>query len=323
VISAAGLLAIGLALLIAGGESMVRGAASLARQLGVSPLVIGLTVVAFGTSAPELAVNTTAAIRGNGSVAFGNIVGSNLANVALVLGLCALARPIAVQGIVVSREIPMMLLASAAALVMGFDVLRSQEPSHYDRAEGILLLMLFGVFLYYTIAETLRKRRTDPFVQQAEQHPAGERLRSLRTSAFLVIAGLTGLVLGGRLTVAGAVGIAEALGAPKALVGLTIVAIGTSLPELVASLMALRRGEGDLAIGNVVGSNIFNLLFVLGITATIGRVPVPPLGHTDLTVMLAFGAGLLAFAFGRNEITRPEGGVLLAAYLGYLGWRIA
>lgn len=242
VIADALILLLGIALLIGGGEAMVRGAAALARQLGVPPLVVGLTVVAFGTSAPELAVNVTAAVRGNGAVAFGNLVGSNLANVGLILAISALLRPIDVQSVVVTREIPMMLLASVVTVVMGLDVLRGEAASAYDRPEGLLLLLFFGVFLYYTIADTLRRRTTDPLVEQAREHPAGERLTSLVTSGALVVLGLVALTLGGRFTVAGAVEIATALGAPKGLIGLTVVAVGTSLPELSASLMAARRG---------------------------------------------------------------------------------
>ena len=317
------LLVFGLTLLVGGGEAMVRGAAALARQLGVPPLVIGLTVVSFGTSAPELAVNASAALRGDGAVAFGNIVGSNLANVGLILAVCALVRPLAVQSIVITREIPMMLLGCAAAAVMGFDALRGAESSVYDRSEGLVLLLLFAVFLYYTIGETFRRRADDPFVQQAEQYPAGERLRSIAISAGLVALGLLGLAIGGAVTVSAAVEIATVAGISKAVIGLTIVALGTSLPELTASIVAVRRGEADLAVGNVVGSNIFNLLFVLGVTASIAPVPVPGQGHADLVAMLVFGASLLLFAFGRNDVTRVEGSCLLVGYLGYLVWRMA
>lgn len=316
-------LGLGVVLLVAGGESLVRGAAALARQLGVSPLVVGLTVVAFGTSAPELAVNVTAALRGNGEVAFGNLIGSNLANVGLILAGSALVRRLSIHSVVVSRELPMMLLASAVALVMGFDALRLEATSRYDRTEGLLLLMLFGVFLYYNVAETFRKRSADPFVQQVREHPFGERLASLGSSFALVGLGLVGLALGGELAVTGAVGLAEGLGVSRELIGLTIVAVGTSLPELSASLLAARKGETDLAIGNVVGSNVFNLLFVLGVTATIRPVPVPARGHTDLLAMVAFALGLLLVALGRRAIGRVEGALLLAAYLGYVGWRVA
>lgn len=316
-------LALGFVLLVAGGEAMVRGAAALARRFGVPSLVIGLTVVAFGTSAPELAVNTAAALRGNGSVAFGNVVGSNLANVGLILAVCALLRPLAVRSIVITREIPMMLLGTFAALVMGVDLLRGEDASSYDRSDGLLLLLFFGVFLYYTVAETLFRRPQDSFVQQAEAMPTGERVESAVASLGLVVVGVVGLVLGGHFTVESAVEIATALGVSKAVVGLTIVALGTSLPELVASVIAVRRSEADLAVGNVVGSNIFNLLFVLGVTATVHPVPVPEGGFVDLAAATVAGALLLLCSIGSRGITRLEGAGLLACYLGYLAWRAA
>ncbi len=316
------ILAAGIALLVGGGEAMVRGAAALARQLGVSPLVIGLTVVAFGTSAPELAVNLTAALQGTGAMAFGNLVGSNLANIGLILAGTAILRRLSIEGSVITREIPMMLLASVAALVMGVDALRGEPESMVDRSEGLLLLLFFGIFLYYTIAETLRKRGSDPFVEQASEQHAGERLQSMSGSTVLVVAGLVGLTLGGRFTVEGAVDLATALGAPKALVGLTVVAVGTSLPELSASLIAARRGESDLAVGNVVGSNIFNLLFVLGVTACVRPVPVPADGRADLIAMSGFAVALFVICMVRRGIGRIEGLALLAAYVGYVSWRL-
>ncbi len=314
-------LSAGIALLIAGGEAMVRGAAALARQLGVSPLVVGLTVVAFGTSAPELAVNVTAAARGNGAVAFGNIMGSNLANIGLILAGSALLRGLSIQSIVIARELPMMLLASVAALIMGFDALRGQADARFDRSDGLLLLMLFGIFLYYTIAETLRRRGTDAFVQQVQERAIGDRFASLGRNAGLVAIGVVGLALGGHWTVAGAVDIAISLGVSKGLIGLTVVAVGTSLPELSASVLAARRGEADLAIGNVVGSNIFNVLFVLGLTASIHPVPVPEDGHVDLVVVAAVGAALLLVSAIRRSVDRSSGALFLLFYLGYVTWR--
>jgi len=315
------LLALGIGLLIAGGEAMVRGAAALARQLGVSSLVVGLTVVAFGTSAPELAVNLTAAIRGDGAIAFGNLIGSNLANVGLILAGAALIRKLTVHSTVVTREIPMMLLASAAALMMGFDALRMEPISRYDRAEGLLLLLFFAIFLYYTIAETIRKRATDPFLQEVRGRKTGSRMESLGASAGLVVIGILFLALGGQSTVVGAVGLAGALGVPKSLIALTIVAVGTSLPELSASMMAARKGEADIAVGNVIGSNIFNLLFVLGVTCVIQPVPVPERGYADLVAMFVFGAALMVLSLGRKQITRRDGAALIVSYLAYITWR--
>jgi len=301
-------LAGGLVLLVTAGEALVRGAADVARQLGVPPLVIGLTIVAFGTSAPELAVNVTAAIRGNGAVAFGNIIGSNIANMGLILGCASIVRPITIQSIVISREIPMMLLGTVATVVMGFDLLRDSGVSRFDRGDGLLLLLLFAVFLYYTIAETLRKRASDSFVQQAREQARDRREGSLVASWVLLFArdGETP---------------AEAFGVPRNLIGLSIVAIGTSLPELTASVMAARRGESDLAVGNIVGSNIFNLLFVLGVTSTIRPVPVPFDGGYDLIAVISFSVALWLLSLSRREIGRIEGTILIAAYVGYGSWR--
>lgn len=314
-------LAAGLALLVGGGEVLVRGAVAMARDLGVPPLVVGLTVVAFGTSAPELAVSVTAALRGNGAVAFGNVIGSNLANIGLILAATAVLRTLMLQSVVLTREMPMMLLAGGAAVVMGFDQLRLQPVSQFDRPEGLVFLLFFGVFLYYTIVETFRKRGTDPLVEQARERGDSAALRTLGASGGLVLIGLLGLGLGGRLTVTGAVEVATGLGAPRGLIGLTVVAVGTSLPELTASVSAALKGETDLAVGNLVGSNIFNILFVLGLTSTIRAVPVPPGAHLDLVVMVCFATILLVVSTTRRRISRAEGLALLVMYLGYMGFR--
>jgi len=316
-------LALGLALLLGGGEMLVRGASGLAREFGVPPLVIGLTVVAFGTSAPELAVNVTAAWHGDSALSFGNVVGSNIANIGLILGVSATVRALEVHGTVISREIPMMLVATAAAVVLGLDRIVA-APEHYDRSDGLMLLLLFGVFLYYTIAEVLRGRGRDPLVRQAEARGATGRLQTIASSTVVALVGLGTLVGGAELPVGSAVALATALGVPKAVVGLTLVAVGTSLPELATSVIAVRAGQLDLAVGNVVGSNIFNLLFVLGATATVGNVPVPQAGGTDLAALALFSAALLTVARSqRHRIVRLEGIALLVAYLAFTGWRVA
>lgn len=316
------ILALGLGLLLLGGDWVVRGSTGLARRLGVSPLVVGMTILGFGTSAPELAVNITASVRGTGAVAFGNIAGSNVANVGLILGITAMLRPLAIHSTVLTREMPMMLLASSAALVMGFDGLRGLPTSDYDRPEGLLLLLLFVVFLYYTFGDAVRGRAADPLAEQSERHTAGAA-SGLLVSGALVTLGIVALVLGGRSTVSGAVAIASDLGVPEGIIGLTVVAVGTSLPELSASISAALKGEPDLAVGNVVGSNIFNLIFILGLTATARPVPVPPGGHWDLLAMVLFAAVLLPFAFTRREISRTEGALLMAGYLVFVVMRAA
>ncbi len=315
------LLVAGLALLTFGGDSLVRGSTGLARALGVSPLVIGLTVVAFGTSAPELAVCVLAALQGASDIAFGNVVGSNLANIGVIVGLVATLRPIQVTGVVVARELPMMLLATAAAVVMAFDAVLGVGPDTLDRADGLLLLMFFLVFLYYTVGDFARQRASAERAFEAADAPEREPLgRHAAASAI----GLAALLGGAELTVDGAIGVATALGVPGVIVGLTIVAVGTSLPELVASLVATARGHSDLAIGNVVGSNIFNLLLIGGATAVVRPIPIPAGGHVDLAVMTVLSL-VFFFVSSSNDrrIIRGESALLLAGYLGYVAWRAA
>jgi len=313
-------LLVGLGLLLGGGEILVRGATALARSLGISPLVIGLTVVAFGTSAPELAVNITATLRGQGSISFGNIVGSNIANIGLVLGIAALVRPLKVQPSVVTREIPIMLGATLLAVLLASDQLLGGAAGLVSRLDGLVLLAGFAVFLYLTVRSALRDR-TDSFLDVATEE--GKRLGPERVaqSVALTLGGLVGVVLGGQWTVTGAVGIATALGVSETIIGLTIVAIGTSLPELAASLIAVRHGQADLAVGNVVGSNVFNLLLVLGPTAMIRPIPVPAGGQGDLLVLVAVSLVLLPVTLTGQRIIRLEGAALLVGYWAYMLWR--
>ncbi len=301
---------------------LVRGASALARSLGVSPLVVGLTVVAFGTSAPELAINLTAALKGTGDISFGNIIGSNIANIGLIIGISALIKPLDIEGSVITREIPMMILATAAAMIMGFDqVLRSTTES-YDRSDGIILLLLFCVFLYYTASEVIRKRTTDPFVEQMHQIAFPKKLKSISINIFFTAGGFITLIGGGKFTVDSAIKIAHAMNVPNVIIGLTIVAVGTSLPELVTSIIATWRGHKDLAVGNVIGSNIFNLLFITGLSASARPIPVPSSGHTDLFMMTLLSFLLLHLSISnRRKIVRSEGSFLLVLYFGYILWR--
>jgi cation:H+ antiporter len=312
------LLLIGLTLLLGGGDALVRGAAGLARRLGISPLVVGLTVVSLGTSAPELAVNVTAALRGSGGISFGNVVGSNLANIGLIVGLTALLRPLDVQRIVVRRELPMMLLATAVVLVFALDsVLAGDVSARYERGDGMVLLLLLGVFLYYTAMDVFRQREN-------RRGKAGMAAGGWGVPVSLAVAtaGLVALVMGARFTVEGAVGIARATGVSETVIGLTMIAIGTSLPELAASLVAVWRGQAEMAIGNVIGSNIFNLLLVLGATAAIRPIPVPAEGVTDVGVLLALSVVLwVVCATQQRRIIRVEGAFLLTVYLAYLSHR--
>ena len=311
-------LVLGMGLLLGGGDSLVRGASALAHRLGISPLVVGLTVVAFGTSAPELAVNVAGALSGAGEISFGNVMGSNIANVALVIGAVAVLRPIGIERAVIVREIPMMTLAAIAAAVMGLDHLfdRGALGDRYSRADGVMFLLLFGVFLYYTCNDALRQRESAQGAPQTEGHMA------IGLAVVWVVLGLVGLVLGGHWTVSSASSLALQLGVSQTVVGLTVVAVGTSLPELVTSLVGVLRGADSLAVGNVVGSNIFNLLFVLGTTSVIRPVPVPSLGAWDLGMVILVSVALLPLAFNRTRCVGRSGGLLLlAAYFGYMTWR--
>jgi cation:H+ antiporter len=316
----------GLVLLLLGGHWVVTGASGLARRFGVSPLVVGLTVVAFGTSAPELAVNLVAAFRGEGTLSFGNIVGSNLANIGLILGTAALVRPLVIKSRLIGREVPLMLLATAGLLVMGFDSVFRGGVNVIDRSEGILLLLLFGVFIYWTGWAIRRRQKPDALLEQSvgKSAEAPEGFPGCAACMLRTIAGLAGLAAGGYLTVRGAAVMAELLGVPTEIIGLTVVAVGTSLPELVASVMAAYRGATDLAVGNIVGSNIFNLLFIMGTTATVRPVEVPPRGHYDLVALAVMSLLLVPFALSTlRRIVRWQACGLIVLWVGYSAWRLA
>ena len=331
------LMLVGLALLVGGAEALVRGASALARRLGVSPIVIGLTVVAFGTSTPELAVNVQGALSGNTGVSFGNVVGSNIANIGLILAVAALVRPLDVHASVVTREIPMLLLGTAAAMAMAPDRrLSGAAADVFDRGDGLVLLLLFGVFLYYTLLGALRNRGAcgsggaggggggDAYVEELQSDVAAQPDQRLWVSLLLTALGLLGVIVGGKWTVDNAVLLARQAGVSDAIIGLTLVAVGTSLPELVTSVIAARRGHSDLAVGNVVGSNIYNLLFVMGATAVVRPVAVPADGgHGDLIVMALLTAALLPLSMCRaRRIGRTGGAMLLVAYVLYVMWRL-
>jgi cation:H+ antiporter len=316
------LLLAGLVLLLGGGDLLVRGASALARALGIPPIVIGLTVVAFGTSAPELVVNLIAVAGESPGIAFGNVVGSNLANLGLILGIAAIVRPMKVQGTVIVREIPMMLLATAFVLAMSAEPDLGGVRGSIERTEGICLLLLFAVFLYALFAEMVRHRASDPLALQVESSQATRAPSSPWLSGGMIAGGLLGLGIGGHLLVQSASRLALAIGVPEVVVGLSVVAVGTSLPELVTSLIAALRDEADMAIGNVVGSNIFNLLLILGITTSVTPVTVPEGGFLDLVVLLILSASLLPMAFTHvRRLVRGEGLLLLASWAAYTLWR--
>lgn len=337
------LLGVGLALLLAGGEALVRGATALAKALGVAPVLIGLTVVAFGTSTPELVVNAAAALRGETGVAFGNVVGSNIANIGLILGLSALVAPLMIHRSLARRDIPLAAASAVLALVLALVTLvppglsigervpgPSLAPPGFGRGEGIILLAGFLFFLLLSLRGA--RRRTGPG-GRGDVAPGPSSAGAGATGGpgsptdlrplGLVLAGLTGLILGAEMTVRAAVEIADVFGVPQAVIGLSVVAVGTSLPELATSVTAARRGAGDLAVGNVVGSNLYNLLFVWGISVLVAPGPLPSGGLVDLGVMVGFSLLLLIAAQGPRPLGRVWGGGLLLAYVLYLALRFS
>jgi cation:H+ antiporter len=317
------LFVLGLALLVAGAELLVRGASRLAGALGIAPLVIGLTVVAFGTSAPEMAVSVQAAASGETAIAVGNAVGSNIFNVLFILGLSALVTPLVVNQQLVRLDAPVMIAASVALYLMTLD-------GRLAGLEGAALLAGLAAYTTFQVVQARRERDPAVVAEYAKEYgtaQGGEKPapRGWPWQVALVVAGLVLLVLGSRFLVQSAVTFAGWLGISETVVGLTIVAAGTSLPEVAASVMASIRGERDIAVGNVVGSNVFNILGVLGLSTLVadGGLPVPPAVLAfDLPVMLAVAVACLPIFFTGWSIARWEGFVFLGYYLAYTAWLV-
>jgi cation:H+ antiporter len=313
----------GIGLLIGGGTLLVRGASEIATRLGVSPLVVGLTVVGFGTSAPELVINVVGSLRGETDIAFGNVVGSNISNLALVLGVAVLIAPIKIQGQLVRREVPLLLLATTVITVMALDQMFEGLPAMIGRSEGIVLVSLFCIFAYINVLDFVETRASDALITDIVHHQYVESDPYSRFRWLFVISGIALLSIGGELTVQNGVSIADSLGVSPAIIGLFLIAVGTSMPELVTSIIAAKRGESDLALGNVVGSNIFNSLIVLPASSIISQVPVPQGGIGDLLLSLFLTAILvLVFLFGDARLGRKEGIFLLLLYFSYATMRV-
>lgn len=311
------LLLAGLILLIFGASLLVDSATSLAKTLNIPNIVIGLTIVAFGTSAPELIVNVFAAIQNSPGIALGNVAGSNLFNIMLILGASAAIYPMTVKSSTTWIEIPLALLAAVALLVVANDTLLDPgTTSMVGRTDGILLLLFFFIFLAYNIQLARRGDKSDEIVVKKSG-----KLKS----SLLILAGLVLLVVGGRLIVSSAIKIAEVLGWSERIIALTIISAGTSLPELATSVVAAIKKNSDIAIGNIVGSNIFNIFLVLGTTAVIRPVALTPGANVDLLLNVAVSFMLFMFVFtgkGRR-IDRWEGIVFMILYVGYLAYLIA
>ncbi len=307
---------IGLAALVAGAELLVRGASRLATALGISPLVVGLTVVAFGTSAPELAVGVSSALAGQPDIALGNVVGSNIANILLVLGLAALVTPVVAALRVVRREVPVMIAASIALWLMALS-------GHIDRLEGAILFA--GIIVYLALLARSSRRESGRVRAEfaAEYGSATAGASASLGNLGLAAVGLVLLLVGADWIVTGATAMATSLGIPEVVVGLTIVAVGTSLPEIATSILAGVRGHRDIAVGNVVGSCIFNILMVLGVTALVAPVPLavsPDLLAVDVPLMVAAAAACLPILYTGLVVDRREGALLLGFYVAYLAY---
>ncbi len=302
----------GFIILIKGADLLVDGASSIAARFNIPSLVIGLTIVAFGTSAPELFVNLMASFNGNTDIAIGNVLGSNIANVLLILGVAAVIYPLSVQSSTVWKEIPFSLLAAIALWVLANDALLDGAGNNFiSRGDGLILLGFFSIFMVYVFEISLRHKPADD--------ESGIKKMNLFRSVVYILLGLTGLVFGGKWIVDGAVHIAGLLGVSESLIGLTVVAVGTSLPELATSAVAAFRRNVDIAIGNVVGSNIFNVFFVLATSATIKPLPFNAGSNFDIYVVILSSALLFLFMFAgkRHRLERWQGIMFLVLYIGY------
>jgi cation:H+ antiporter len=307
-------LLLGLVLLYFGAEGLVRGSSSLALRLGVGPLLVGLTVVAFGTSAPEMMVSVKAAYLGQGDISVGNVVGSNICNIGLILGFCAILVPIKVASQIVRIDTPIMIAATALAIAVLYD-------GSLSRMEGIIFFLLLVVYVIFSI-RLAKKQATDPLAQEFAEEVKMSK-RGVALDVLMVIGGLVMLVFGARFLVDAAIEIAKAFGLSEAVIGLTIVAVGTSLPELATSLVAAIKKEADIAVGNVVGSNIFNIFGILGVSAMITPLSSSGISGVDLAVMAVFALALLGFSATGHRITRTEGLIMLVPYAGYVTWLVA
>lgn len=310
-------LLLGLVLILVGANALTDGASAIARRWGVSDLVIGLTIVAFGTSAPELTISFISALNGSAEMAVGNVVGSNIFNVLVIIGVTALFSPIRIERSIMTNEIPLVILSALALLAIGNGPLLDEDSAPViSRVDGILLLLFFAIFMRYTFSQA----KAAPQPEQTPNSVTPAKGMPLWKAVTWIIGGLAALIYGGDRFVAGASGIASALGVSDAIIGLTIVAAGTSLPELATSITAALKGKTGIALGNVIGSNIFNIFMVLGVTATVSPLRFGDIGNLDLLVLT--GASLLFWIFGwffrQRTITRAEGALLTLGYIAYV-----
>ena len=307
----------GMALILLGANGLTDGSSSVAKRFGISDLVIGLTIVAFGTSAPELMVSLVSSIKGSAQLAIGNVVGSNIFNILMIVGLTAVVMPIKVQKNTITNEIPLVLLSSLALVACASDiVLDGGVGNVIGRGDGILLLLFFAIFMRYTFS-----------IAKSSGEESGEQIKLMPIwkSLLFIVLGLAGLIVGGQLFVDGASGIARSLGVSESVIGLTLVAGGTSLPELATSVVAAVKKKPGIAIGNVIGSNLFNIFLVLGASATVSPLPLGNIGISDMLMLVVSSVLFWAagWFFKDKTITRVEGAIMVALYVGYIWWLIS
>lgn len=308
----------GLALILVGANALTDGAAAVAKRFNISDLVIGLTIVAFGTSAPELVISSMAALGGSAEMAIGNVVGSNIFNVLMIIGVTSCVMPIKVEQGIMSKEIPLVILASLVITALANDILFDGGASNIiSRIDGLILLGFFLIFLRYTFA----------IARNGGDEAEGEKIKGMPIwkSVLFIAGGLAGLIYGGELFVDGASGIATALGVSESIIGLTIVACGTSLPELATSVTAALKKNPGIAIGNVIGSNLFNIFLVLGCSATISPLPMEGINNVDMLVLISSALlfWLVGWFFKKRTITRIEGALLVVCYITYTAFLIS
>ena len=311
------LLVVGFVILIKGADWLIDGASSVAAHMKVSKLLVGLTIVAFGTGAPELAVSISSLINGTTDMLLGNVIGSNIINILLLIGIAAVIRPVKIKKDTISKELPLLLLISTALIVLFLDtVLMNAEVNVISRADGIICLLFFAIFIFYIIAMARKNRAQAKEVEKPKFN--------VGVSILLVVVGLVGVVGGAELVVNNASLLAEAAGISDRIIALTIVAFGTSLPELITTIKAAKKGENELLVGNIIGSNIFNICIVLGLpVALFGTVTPKSFEIIDLVMLILSAVILLVVARSGRKISRTEGVAMLAIFTAYYGYLIA
>lgn len=309
----------GLALLVWSADKFIDGASAVAKHYGMSPLLIGMVIIGFGTSAPEMVVSALAAWQGSPGIALGNAYGSNITNIALILGLTSIIFPITVKSQILKKELPILLLITVISVLLIADL-------ELSRADGIILLVVFSLLMLWTISQDIKRNKADHLSLEVA-HEMKDEKTPIGKSYFLLIGGLILLIASSRILVYGAVGIASALGVSDIIVGLTVVAIGTSLPELASSVIAARKGESDIAIGNIIGSNLFNTLAVVGIAGTISPFSFDrDILYRDVGVMSVLTIALFLFSYGfrkKGVLTSVEGFLFVASYTAYVVYLIS